>query len=329
MTFFLELKEKLKSFYESYSAYLNPVLKFGLALAVFININMMLGFLPQLNSVFVVLILALLCAILPVTAVTFFGCFLIVGHCYAIGIEVAAFALVLILLLMILYLRFSRRDALALVLTPLAFQLHIPCAMPVAYGLTGNVGSGVAVSCGTVLYYFMHLVSDKAVQLQDGEIKEIGQRLQTILDGLVRNQEMWMTIIAFVAVALAVFCIRRASVDYAWTIAIFTGGVLYLLLMIVGGFFMDMTSSIVWLLVGTVVSVMLMLVLKFFVFHVDYSRAEYLQYEDDEYYYYVKAVPKIRISKPERSVKTIEVDSEMTDDLEEQLTKSLKDIHIQ
>ena len=55
--------------------YLNPVLKFGLALVVFININMMLGFLPQLNSVFVVLILALLCAILPITAIMVFDVF--------------------------------------------------------------------------------------------------------------------------------------------------------------------------------------------------------------------------------------------------------------
>ena len=42
MTFFLEFKEKLKSFYTKSSVYLNPVLKFGLALVVFININMIL-----------------------------------------------------------------------------------------------------------------------------------------------------------------------------------------------------------------------------------------------------------------------------------------------
>ncbi|UWP58386.1 hypothetical protein [Ruminococcus gauvreauii] len=328
MTFFLEFKEKLKSFYTKSSVYLNPVLKFGLALVVFININMMLGFLPQLNSVFVVLILALLCAILPITAIMVFGCFLIVGHCYAVGIEVAAFALVLLLLLMILYLRFSRRDALALVLTPLAFQLQIPCALPIAYGLTGNAGSCVSVSCGAVLYYFMRLVSDKAVLLQDGEIKELAQRLTTLLDGLVQNQEMWMTVITFIAVTLVVFCIRRASADYAWTIAIFSGGVLYLILMIIGGFFLDMAGSIAVLIAGTAVSVILLLILEFFVFNVDYSRAEYLQYEDDEYYYYVKAIPKMRISRPERSVKTIEADNDIPENLEDKLEKSLKDIHI-
>ncbi len=109
----------------------------------------------------------------------------------------------------------------------------------------------------------MRLVSDKAVLLQDGEIKELAQRLTTLLDGLVQNQEMWMTVITFIAVTLVVFCIRRASADYAWTIAIFSGGVLYLILMIIGGFFLDMAGSIAVLIAGTAVSVILLLILEF------------------------------------------------------------------
>ena len=52
-------------------------------------------------------------------------------------------------------------------------------------------------------------------------------------------------------------------------------------------------------------SLLLAVVLQFFVFNVDYSRTEKVQFEDDEYYYYVKAVPKIVVSKPEKKVKQI------------------------
>ena len=38
-------------------------------------------------------------------------------------------------------------------------------------------------------------------------------------------------------------------------------------------------------------------------FNVDYSRTERLQFEDDEYYYYVKAVPKSVITGSEKKVK--------------------------
>ena len=40
-------------------------------------------------------------------------------------------------------------------------------------------------------------------------------------------------------------------------------------------------------------------------FSVDYSRTERVQFEDDEYYYYVKAVPKVVVATPEKTVKHI------------------------
>mgnify|MGYP003202143642 FL=1 len=45
--------------------------------------------------------------------------------------------------------------------------------------------------------------------------------------------------------------------------------------------------------------------MEFFLFSVDYSRTERLQFEDDEYYYYVKAIPKISVTAPEKTVKHI------------------------
>ena len=47
------------------------------------------------------------------------------------------------------------------------------------------------------------------------------------------------------------------------------------------------------------------LVLEFFFFGGDYSRTERLEYEDDEYYYYVKAVPKATVAASHRKVKKI------------------------
>ena len=46
-------------------------------------------------------------------------------------------------------------------------------------------------------------------------------------------------------------------------------------------------------------------VVQFFRFNLDYSRTEKVQFEDDEYYYYVKAVPKMTVATPEKKVKKI------------------------
>lgn len=42
-----------------------------------------------------------------------------------------------------------------------------------------------------------------------------------------------------------------------------------------------------------------------FQFNLDYARTEKVQFEDDEYYYYVKAVPKMAVAVPEKRVKRI------------------------
>ncbi len=65
--------------------------------------------------------------------------------------------------------------------------------------------------------------------------------------------------------------------------------------------------------------------MEFLFFCVDYSRTENIQFEDDEYYYYVKAVPKVGVSAPEKKVKHITEDAgnanDNTDDI--LLTRSL------
>ena len=97
MTALLEFKQRIKGLYGKYEVYLLPLMKFVLALVYFIWINMNMGYMKALDNIFVVLILSLICSILPAGMMIFAGFAMMVGHCYALGIDVAAFMLVLIL----------------------------------------------------------------------------------------------------------------------------------------------------------------------------------------------------------------------------------------
>ena len=55
----------------------------------------------------------------------------------------------------------------------------------------------------------------------------------------------------------------------------------------------------------SLIHILLALVLHFFLFSVDYSRTERVQFEDDEYYYYVKAVPKMSVTTRKKQIKKI------------------------
>lgn len=173
------------------------------------------------------------------------------------------------------------------------------CAVsdPIGYGLTRTPSSAISASFGVILYYFMELVSDNASVLTGADKEEKIQNLQFLSDGLMKNQEMMVTIIAFVTVLVIVYVVRRLEVEYAWHIAVFGGGIAYMIIMAAGGIFLEATIPVVPLVAGTMVSVFVGEILEFFFFHVDYKRTERLQFEDDEYYYYVKAVPKIKDMK--------------------------------
>ena len=87
MTALLEFKQKIKGIYAQYEMYLLPLLKFVLALVYFMWINTNMGYMTALDNIFVVLILSLICCILPSGMMIFAGFALMVGHCYALGID--------------------------------------------------------------------------------------------------------------------------------------------------------------------------------------------------------------------------------------------------
>ena len=304
MTALLEFKQKLKGFYAQYEMYLLPVLKFILAVVYFIWINSNMGYMKELDNIIVVLVLALICCILPSGMMIFTGCALMVAHCYALGIEVAGFLLVVILFMMILFLRFSTGKNIVMVFTPLAFAFDLPALLPVGCGLLSSAVSALPAAGGVIIYYFVRFVRIQS-QVLSAPDAEIMTTLTLLSDGIMKNGEMWITVVAFVAVVLVVNLIRTRMFDYAWRIAIVAGGVVYVMIMLAGGMMFGVSIDIVPLIIYTVVAVLIGIVLEFFVFGGDYTRTERLEYEDDEYYYYVKAVPKALVSTSERSIKKI------------------------
>ena len=304
MTKLLLWKQKVKEFYGEHDFWITPLFKFLLAFVVFLQINGLLGFMRQIDNIFVVLILSLICAVFSINVMTILACLLILGHCYAVGIETAGFAAVLLVLLMILFLRFTSEDNVALILTPISFTLHIPAAVPVGCGILRGASSAVPSGCGVILYFFMKLVKDRATVLQGNETEPL-QKLQLLLDGVLKNEEMWLTVVVFAAVVVIVSVISRASFDYAWRIAIVTGSVVYIVIMVFGSMFMSVSTELAGIILSGVAAIMIGFVIEFFELGVDYSRTENVQFEDDEYYYYVKAVPKVGVQMPEKQVKHI------------------------
>ena len=114
-----------------------------------------------------------------------------------------------------------------------------------------------------------------------------------------------MVCASFAITVLVVYLIRRMSIDYAWTIAMISGAMVNVVILLIGDLIYDINISVVGVLLGSLVAVAVAKVIEFFRFCVDYSRTERVQFEDDEYYYYVKAVPKMMVATSAKTVKKI------------------------
>lgn len=317
MTIFLELKEKLKAIYAEYGTYILPAAKFLLALAVFLSINRTLDYVPALGNIFIVLILSLICAIIPLNGVVFFAMVLILLQCTGVHILAAAFGAVLFLTLWVLYLRLASGEALALVLTPLAFALNIPAAVPIAFGLVGGPVSALSVACGLVVYYFMNLIQERIAVLAAGEDLNMLDLVTALAEGVFQNEELLVAIICCTVTLLVVNLIRSLEADYAWEVSVIAGGIAYLVIQLAGALFLEVPVSIPVLVIGTIGACLICYVLQLFVFGGDYSRSKMFRFQDDEYYYYVKAIPKMAVANRERMIKNIS-EEEANEDVPEE-----------
>lgn len=305
MTALLEMKQRLKVFYSRYDVYLIPVVKFLLAFFVFSMINGQIGFMEKIKSPAIALLLALLCSFLPVNLIAVFGAVLICAHAFALSLEVLAMAAGLLFIMYALYFRVAPGYGYVLVLTPVAFLLKIPYAIPLTMGLLGGPVCAVPVACGTVIYYLMYYMKNNETMLASSESEQVVSRLTYLVENVLNNKTVILTVLVFAVVLMVVYVIHRMSVDYAWYLAIGTGAVVNVVLFLLGALVMQVKVPILSLVLGTLGSIVIAMIVEFFVFSVDYSRTEYTQFEDDEYYYYVKAVPKMSIAIPEKKVKKI------------------------
>ena len=305
MTTILELKEKMIRFYGRYEVYITPIVKFAVAFLIFCMINGNIGYMKSISRMPIALILALLCSILPAGGTIFLAAMVILADMYALSIEVCLVALILFVLIFFLYFRFAPQNGVSVLLTPICFKLNIPYVMPVGMGLLTEIYSVFALICGAVVYFFLHGVKENAALLGAAaeESAETNSKIVIALNQLLGNKEMFLVIGIMTAALIIVYIVRRMSIENAWQIAIISGVLFETVGMIAGYMMLGISGKTIPVWVGNIISAVIGLVLQFLFFNLDYSRTERLQFEDDEYYYYVKAVPKAYVPGTDKKVK--------------------------
>lgn len=308
MNGFAAFNEKLKEIYGKYDVFIDPLAKFLLAFITLTSINGSTGYMKSLNNGLIIFVLGLMCAFLPNGATVLIISLLMVAHFFAASMELAVVTLIVFCLMYLFYFRFTANASVWVVLTLLCCMMKMPYVIPVAAGLLSNMFSAIPVIFGVIIYYMLNFGKGYVKEIRGTEeAGDLFDNFKNVVSGIM-DKEIILIALSFALTIVIVYVIRRLSVDYAWIYAVVAGALTNFVMLLVGNAIFSTDIGFVGVLIGLILSIVVGLILYVIFFGVDYSRTERLQFEDDKYYYYVKAVPKY--GTPTKDVKVRKINTQ-------------------
>ena len=103
------------------------------------------------------------------------------------------------------------------------------------------------------------------------------------------------------------YILRKRNWNYVYEKTIITGGITNLVLLLAVNFGFDLNMEVLPVFLGTFGSMIIVLIGQFMRLMLNYTGVENLQFEDEEYVYYVRAIPKANVAAPSKRIKRFSV----------------------
>lgn len=310
MTQLLVLREQLQKFYQRHTIALNTLFRFIAGFVTFYAASRVIGYSPVLSQTWAAVIAGLISMIFPVQVLLFLVSVFIVMQIAYVSVYLAVTTAMMFAVLYFMYIRFVPEHGFVILAMPVLYALHIPYAMPVLMGLVATPVAAVPIGLGVAVYY---LLLD-TVYVIGTSTEDTINLYKLVMQQLASDTQMYVSIFIFTIVTFIVYFIRDRKADYAFEIAVVTGSFLNLILFLVVNYLMEININVLNLLGGIAISCILVWFIEFFRLPLNYAGAENLQFEDDEYYYYVKAVPKMSVSAARKRVKRFNTHNNVKDE---------------
>ena len=281
-------------------------LKIWSALVAFVGllcISSNFGHNKHISHIWVSVIIAIICAFFPIQGVTLILAVVLLIDLASLNIQVAFVALAMWVAGYLVCAYFRSKDSYNMVIVPMTYSFGAPYVVSLGAGLMSNINELTSVVCGSVIAFYLHVIKDNTTAIVD-ETSDVSV-FSLIQEQMITNRMFWFFIAAMVAMYLVVYLLRQSSINMSWMVANLAGVAVEFIIMLAGYLLTSQKSEIPSLILGNLLVLLVGVILNYFVLDLDYSRIEKVQFEDDDYYYYVTAVPKIRIAEEDKEVKKI------------------------
>lgn len=301
----LEIKRLIKYICEKYGLIVKMFVKFFAACLMMLLINNNIGYNSTLNNMVILVGTAVIFACTPDAAGIMLICLITAIEVYSVTPVLAASVLLVYLIIYFMYARYEPVQIFVILSVPFLYLLKIQYVIPLLCGIFLTPVSIISCIFGILIFYMYSAIGQAALVYEEAGISDTINIYNAVVDLIINNKFMLFTMIVFAIVILLTYIIRRQKLSYASYIAIFAGVLVSVISFLLATAFLDTADTVVNILIGNLAALIIAVIAQFFRMTLDYSGTKLVQFEDDEYYYYVKAVPKYSISAPDKQVKRI------------------------
>lgn len=310
MTKLLEFRGMARRFFQKYQLITEPVFRFILSYLAFHTINTALNYNTKVASVVIELALAAVGAFLPPVVLILMCALLAILQVYSASPILAALVVVIFAVLFCFIARFSGKYGYAVVAVPILFVFKMPYLIPLLLGMIATPLAIFPTVSGVIVYYVFKVIQEAAVRQDITSLDATLALYIDVVDSLFKHKEMFITAAIFAAVILVMWLLRKLRFEFVFEITIVVGALVNIIGFLMANLRMDINIGTGDMIIGTVISMLLVFIAQFFRMVLDYTSVENVQFEDDDYYYYVKAVPKIDVAMLQKKVQTFSDEEE-------------------
>lgn len=325
----LELKTRLKGLYEKHYKIIRPILKILISAGLFTVVFYNLPFHPEWKEYEtpLVIMFSLICGFIPDIAVMCLVTAAVIYEISAVSIVAAFGFFAIIAIYFLLFGRYSKIQSYLVLLIPVLGIGNLSYTVPIVAALFLSPAMIPACIVGVLVQYVIRGVREYEMLSQNAvDTGNTMEALQYMMDYVLGNREMILYMVTFSLAYLFVYVIRRGKFNYASQVGIFTGIVTCMAGVIAGDVLWSLPTDMSQLMTGLVATAVIAYIVQFFRMSLDYTGVRNMQFQDDEYYYYVKAVPKMKVAVVDKTVTRIEEGKEEEKiDLKEEIVKVLEE----
>ena len=288
MTEIFVMRDRINRFVKEYETWFLIIAKFIGMMFVFSCVNSQLGYFEVLNNPMVNILLALICSIIPGSFLLFIVAAVIAAHMVKLSVLLAVLTVVVMLIVYLMFLKFAPGQSVVLLAVPVLMQYNLHYMIPILAGMYFSPYAVVPAVIGLFMVKFLGYACAAVSMTGTGmsiNLEGATEAISTIFGQLADDKSIWSYAIAAAVTMTVVYLISQLSFDYAWYAAIVAGAAAEIIVTFFCAAAFGTELNIIMTNVGIIIGTLLAVFLQFMKCAVDYSRKEYIQFEDDDYYY--------------------------------------------